>query len=60
MIAFGTSGWRAIIAEGFTFENVRRVTDAIARSVLAGERAGLNRAVAIGYDTRFDSEFFAR
>lgn len=60
MIAFGTSGWRAIIAEGFTFENVRRVTDAIARSVLAGERAGLNRAVAIGYDTRFQSEAFAR
>lgn len=60
MIAFGTSGWRAIVAEEFTFENVRRVADAIARSVLAGERAGRNRAVAIGYDTRFQSEAFAR
>ncbi len=60
MIAFGTSGWRAIIAEGFTFENVRRVADAIARSVLAGERTAGNRGVAIGYDTRFLSETFAR
>jgi len=57
MIAFGTSGWRAIVAEEFTFENVRRVADAIARSALAGARG---RPVAIGYDTRFQSETFAR
>jgi len=55
-IAFGTSGWRAIIAEEFTLANVRLVTSAIA-SVLQDETAG--GSVIIGYDTRFLSERFA-
>lgn len=55
-IAFGTSGWRAIIAEDFTTENVRLVTRAIA-AVLAEGSAG--REMVIGYDTRFLSERFA-
>jgi phosphoglucomutase len=55
-ITFGTSGWRAIIADEFTLANVRLVTSAIA-SVLNEERAG--GAVIIGYDTRFLSERFA-
>lgn len=55
-IAFGTSGWRAIIAEDFTMENVRLVTRAIA-AVLAEGTAG--REVVVGYDTRFLSEHFA-
>lgn len=55
-IAFGTSGWRAIIADDFTLANVRLVTSAIA-SVLSDEGAG--GRVIIGYDTRFLSERFA-
>jgi phosphoglucomutase len=55
-ITFGTSGWRAIIAEEFTLANVRLVTSAIA-SVLNEEAAG--GSVIVGYDTRFLSERFA-
>jgi phosphoglucomutase len=55
-IAFGTSGWRAIIADEFTLANVRLVTSAIA-SVLNDETAG--GRVIVGYDTRFLSEKFA-
>jgi phosphoglucomutase len=55
-IAFGTSGWRAIIADEFTLANVRLVTSAIA-SVLHDETAG--GSVIVGYDTRFLSERFA-
>ena len=61
-IAFGTSGWRAIIADEFTMENVRVVTQAIA-SVLAegtpGREIVTEREIVIGYDTRFMSERFA-
>jgi phosphoglucomutase len=55
-IVFGTSGWRAIIADEFTLANVRLVTSAIA-SVLDEEAAG--GSVIVGYDTRFLSERFA-
>lgn len=55
-ITFGTSGWRAIIADEFTYANVRLVTRAIA-DVLASETAG-GRMIT-GYDTRFLSEHFA-
>jgi phosphoglucomutase len=57
-IHFGTSGWRGVIAEDFTFENVRVVTQAIAdylREVGLGDRG-----VIVGYDYRFLSEHFAR
>ncbi len=57
MIKFGTSGWRAIIADTFTFHNVRRVADAIAATI--HESGGADRGVAVGYDTRFLSEDFA-
>jgi phosphoglucomutase len=61
MITFGTSGWRGIIADEFTFDNVRLVTQAIARYVqetaVAQQRAVA--PVVIGYDTRFHSERFA-
>ena len=53
-IKFGTDGWRGIIADDFTFENVRRVAGAIASYVLKYEDA--QRGVFIGYDTRFVSE----
>jgi len=57
-IKFGTDGWRGVIADDYTFENVRRVAGAIAGYVLKHEDAG--RGVMIGYDTRFGSPRFAR
>lgn len=57
-IKFGTDGWRAVIADDFTFANVRRVAGAIASYVLKHEDA--SRGVVIGYDTRFGSPRFAR
>jgi phosphomannomutase len=55
-IKFGTDGWRGIIADDFTYENVRRVAQAIADHLNA--RAPGSTAV-IGYDCRFGSEAFA-
>lgn len=56
-IKFGTDGWRGVIADDFTFENVRRVSAAIANYVLKNEDA--KRGVLIAYDTRFGSRRFA-
>ncbi|MFZ0954806.1 MAG: phosphoglucomutase/phosphomannomutase family protein [Candidatus Sulfotelmatobacter sp.] len=53
-IKFGTDGWRGIIADDFTFDNVRRVAGAIASYVLKYEES--KRGVFIGYDTRFASQ----
>jgi phosphomannomutase len=56
-IVFGTDGWRARIADDFTFEAVRRCADGVARYVLGrDERA---KGVVIAYDRRFASEHFA-
>ena len=56
-IRFGTDGWRAVIAEDFTFDNVRicaqATSDYLSRSGLA------SRGLIVGYDTRFASEDFA-
>ena len=52
-IKFGTDGWRGIIADDFTFENVRRVAGAIASYVLKHERP--QSGVIVGYDCRFAS-----
>jgi alpha-D-glucose phosphate-specific phosphoglucomutase len=62
MIKFGTSGWRGIIADDFTYDNVRLVTQAIADYVNEHEKAKAPamRSVVIGYDTRFMSDRFAR
>lgn len=57
-IKFGTDGWRAVIADDYTFANVRRVAGAIASYVLKHEDA--SRGVIVGYDTRFGSPRFAR
>ena len=57
-IKFGTDGWRGVIADDYTFANVRRVANAIAAYVLKHEDA--SRGVMIGYDTRFGSPQFAR
>jgi phosphomannomutase len=57
-IRFGTDGWRGVIAEDFTYANVRKVTYAIARYVVRNEQPGLG--VIIGFDNRFGAENFAR
>jgi phosphomannomutase len=56
-IKFGTDGWRGVIAEDYTFENVRRVAGAIASYVLKNESPA--HGLVIGYDTRFGSRLFA-
>jgi phosphomannomutase len=76
MIKFGTSGWRGVVSDEFTFANVRKVTHAAAGSVkesvdvgynsddyrqfLAGTAPSRVPTVVVGYDTRFMSEDFAR
>src|SRR5437867_6127140 len=59
-IKFGTDGWRARIAEEYTFDNVRRCSQGFAgylRSTMAPDQ--LSRGVVIGGDRRFNSEHFA-
>ncbi len=56
-IKFGTDGWRGIIAEDFTFANVRACAQGVADYL---KKAGLaGRGLIIGYDNRFASEDFA-
>ena len=57
-IKFGTDGWRAVIADDFTFANVRTAAEAIAAYVHAKEDPA--KGLCIGYDTRFGSKAFAR
>ena len=57
-IKFGTSGWRGILAEDFTLDNVRVVTQAIA-DFLRAEKCG-ELGLVVGYDSRFMGERFAR
>src|SRR5258708_35473206 len=59
-IKFGTDGWRAVIADGFTFANVECVAQAAADYWAANPIAGTQRKVIIGYDRRFLSDEFAR
>jgi alpha-D-glucose phosphate-specific phosphoglucomutase len=56
-IKFGTDGWRAIIAEDYTFDNVRACAASVAQYLKAHGLA--ERGLIIGYDTRFASEDFA-
>ena len=53
-IKFGTDGWRGIIADDFTFDNVRRVGNAMAHYVHQHEDA--SKGLVVGYDTRFASQ----
>jgi alpha-D-glucose phosphate-specific phosphoglucomutase len=57
-IKFGTDGWRGIIADDFTFANVRVAAEAIAAYIHAKEDP--KKGICIGYDTRFGSKAFAR
>jgi phosphomannomutase len=54
-IRFGTDGWRAVVADDFTYENVRAVAQAVAWYL-----AGDPRPVVVGHDTRYCAELFAR
>jgi phosphomannomutase len=62
-IKFGTDGWRGVISDNFTFDNVRRVAAAVAdyfnekTGKCGGEKA---IKIAVGYDTRFLSDVYAR
>ena len=56
-IVFGTDGWRARVADDFTFVNVRRCADGVARYVV--ERGEQAKGVVVAYDRRFASEHFA-
>lgn len=59
-IKFGTDGWRAVIAEDFTFANVARVAQATADYWHANPIPGTLPKVVVGYDRRFLSNEFAR
>jgi phosphomannomutase len=59
-IKFGTDGWRAVIAEGFTFANVAAVAQATADYWTVNPVTGTTRKVVIGYDRRFLSDRFAQ
>src|SRR2546430_2036307 len=56
-IKFGTSGWRGLIADDFTFANVRLAVTAIAGHLTASKK---HPSVLVGYDTRFYSEEFSQ
>jgi len=56
-IKFGTDGWRGVIAEDFTFNNVRRCAQGVARHLIDSGQAA--NGMVVGYDTRFASEHFA-
>jgi alpha-D-glucose phosphate-specific phosphoglucomutase len=61
-IHFGTDGWRAVISDEFTFENVRRVAQAIAEKTLAdlpAAQRGIQPSMVVGFDTRFLSDRYA-
>jgi alpha-D-glucose phosphate-specific phosphoglucomutase len=56
-ITFGTDGWRGRIAEDYTFDNVRRCAQGFASYMI--EKGQQGKWIVVGYDQRFDSEFFA-
>src|SRR5262249_13409914 len=56
-IKFGTSGWRGLIADDFTFPNVRLALTAIAGHLTATKK---HPTVLVGYDPRFSSEKFSQ
>jgi len=57
-IVFGTDGWRARIADEYTYDAVRRCAEGVARYVV--DNGTTARGVVVGYDRRFASEYFAR
>ena len=59
MIGFGTDGWRAVIADTFTFSNLRLIAQAVADAINKQCGGGRQPSVVVGYDTRFLSDRFA-
>ncbi len=57
-IKFGTDGWRGVIADDYTFDNLRRCAYGMARYLVDTNQN--KRGLVIGYDTRFQSDNFAR
>lgn len=56
-IKFGTDGWRAVIADDFTFDNLRKISKATA--IAFENHSKIKNGIVIGYDTRFLSREFA-
>src|SRR3972149_11100228 len=56
-ITFGTDGWRGVIAEDYTFDNVRRAAQGFPSYML--EKGKRGQWIVVGHDKRFDSEYFA-
>ena len=59
-IHFGTDGWRAVIADGFTFHNLDRVAQATADFWNSHPVEGAQKTIIVGYDRRFLSDLFGR
>lgn len=59
-IRFGTSGWRAIIADDFTFKNVQLVTEAICSYLTERDSSNVQQTLIIGHDSRFMGEKFSQ
>ena len=59
-IQFGTDGWRAVIADSFTFENVQKAAQAVSDHFQTKPVSGCDHEFVIGYDRRFLSDAFAR
>ena len=57
-IVFGTDGWRARVADEYTYDNVRRCAEGVARWVTSEGTSA--KGVVVGYDRRFCSEYFAQ
>ncbi|MEO8211160.1 MAG: hypothetical protein ABI840_11430 [bacterium] len=55
-VKFGTDGWRGVIAETYTFENVKRV--ALATAIVFKNHPKVKNGIIVGYDTRFLSQQF--
>jgi alpha-D-glucose phosphate-specific phosphoglucomutase len=58
-IKFGTDGWRGVIADDFTFDNVRIVAQAIGEYLKKEGKVSKRRGVVVGYDSRFLAEKYA-
>ncbi len=56
-VKFGTDGWRGVIAEDYTFENVRRTAQGYASYMV--EKGNAGKWIVVGYDKRFSSELFS-
>src|SRR5476649_2438548 len=59
-IKFGTDGWRAVISDTFTFENVRIVAQAVADWIIKNNSQFKHKSASVGYDNRFLSAEYAQ